>query len=534
LDKEILVMKKRNIQVQSKVIIPPPGNLGGDGLSKNEALPPDLEVGTTGLAQFSGLIFQEPLVELRGREACKRYNEMRLNSPIIGAALLSIENPLRSTSWNFTSEDGADDPRLELLDRARKNLDHSWNDFVSEVVTMLPFGYSIFETVFEQVGTEILWKRFSSRGQDTVYRWLFEEEKNTLDDPSPKQRLVGFVQLAPPHYQLTPIPIDRLMLFRTRVERDNPEGRSMLRQSWVPYYYIKHIQQIEAIGIERDLAGLPVIKLPPGASTGGADTDDAKAAKIVRNLRNDEQSGVVLLDGWELELLSTGGSRALDTDKIVNRYEKRMLTSFLAQFLMLGQDGIGSLSLSKDQSDFFTMSVNSVADIIAETFTKTAIVKLMELNGYTADGLALEHTPAQGETGVTVAADFLQKVGPYLTLGPEDEVWLRQIINMPEKSIEAIQAEAEEKQAAAQAAALAMQNQKMQQGQNQQQAQMGQSGEAIVKSTQPNGMIAEQYGAAAVDDAKRRKMEREWQKAVQVFFDAQKKRILKAAKEIQK
>lgn len=529
-------MRKRNTQSSNatppaeQIIVPPPGNLGGEGLAKNEALPPDLEVGTTGLAQFSGLIFQEPLAELRGKEAYKRYNEMRLNSPIVGALLLSIENPLKSMSYTFVSDKGPDDPRIDLCNRARAGLDDDcgWANFIGEAATMLAFGFVIFEQVYKRVGGEMLWRSFEPRGQDTVYRWLFNEIKNSQDDPSPKQRLAGFVQLAPPHYRLTPIPIDRLMIFRTRVERNNPEGRSILRTAWINYYFVKHLQQIEAIGVERDLAGLPVIRLPNGASTGGADTDDAKAARIVRNLRNDEQSGVVLPDGWVLELLSTGGARALDTDKIIARHEKRILLSALAQFLLLGQDGVGSLALSSDQSDFFTMSVNAVADTICEIFTRRAVKQLLELNGYPAEGVRLQHTPAQGETSAGVVADFLQKVGPYVTFGSEDEVWLRQVSGMPEKSIESIDAQkADEtaRKAAAQAAML----QKMQQGQQ----QIDQQPEKP-KDPGQAGAPTDKYKASALDDAQRRKIEREWQQAVQTFFDAQKKRILRAAKELKK
>lgn len=522
--------RTQNRVARSKQIVTPPSStLGGQDLTKNAALPFDFEVGTTGLAQFSGIIMQEPLIELRGKEAYKRYNEMRLNSPIVGAMILSIENPLRSTSWNFASDEGEDDPRLQLLNDARANLEHSWNDHISEALTMLPFGYSIFEITYEQVGGQMLWKSFSPRGQDTVYRWLYEEIQNDKDDINPKQRLKGFVQLAPPKYRPTPIPIERLMLYRLRTERDNPEGRSMLRTAWVPYYYIKHIQQIEAIGIERDLAGLPVIHLPSGASTGGDTTDDAKAAKIVRNIRNDEQAGIVLPDGWLLELLSTGGTRAFDTDKVVNRYEKRILTSALAQFLMLGQDGVGSLSLSKDQTDFFTMSVNAVGDIIAETFTKTAIPQLMELNGYDCEGLRLEHTPAQGNMGVSIVADFLQKVGSFVTFGPEDEVWLRQIVNMPEKDVDTIIQDkqmADAQKAADQAAALErlkLSNSNVRQNQQK-------PGDEPPAPPETADMHAEHYRANAPDDARRRKLEREWNKAVLTYFEAQKKRVLKAAR----
>jgi hypothetical protein len=535
MDQEILMARnkhRQNYAAQARVIsdptagqivTPPPSVLGGQELITNQGLPPNLEVGTTGLAQFTGLIFQEPLVELRGKEAFKRFNEMRLNSPIIGALLLSIENPLRSTSWTFTSDD-RDDPRLELLEDARRNLEHSWNDHISEALTMLPFGFSIFEMVYELVDGKMLWRSFSPRGQDTVYRWLYEEVQNSINDQSPKQRLKGFVQLAPPKYHPTSIPIERLMIYRLHTERDNPEGRSILRTAWVPYYYIKHIQQIEAIGIERDLAGLPVISLPMGATTGGADTDDKKAAKIVRNIRNDEQSGIVLPQGWSLSLLSTGGSKQIDTDKTINRYEKRILTSALAQFLMLGQDGVGALALSKDQTDFFTMSVNAVGDIIAETFTKTAIKQLMDLNGYDAKGLRLEHTPAQGNIGITAVADFLQKVGSFITWTPEDEVWLRNVVNLPEKDVDSLAGEMQLRQVAKDAAsAEAMARLKQMPAQKPTPPESDQE--------EPIDKGPDAY-SAAIDAKKREKREREFTRAMNDFFGAQKKRILKAAKDL--
>lgn len=498
------------------IITPPPSVLGGQELVTNQALPPDLEVGTTGLAQFTGLIMQEPLVELRGTEAYKRYNEMRLNSPIIGSLLLSIENPLRQVSWTFAS-DIPDDPRLDLLKTARENLAHSWNDHISEALTMLPFGFAIFEMVYELIDGKFLWKTFAPRGQDTVYRWLYAEERNSQNDQNPKQRLTGFVQLAPPHYHPTAIPIERLMIYRLHTERDNPEGRSILRTAWVPYYYIKHIQQIEAIGIERDLAGLPVITLPMGATTGGADTDDKKAAKIVRNIRNDEQAGIVLPTGWSLNLLSTGGSKQIDTDKIINRYEKRILTSALAQFLMLGQDGVGALALSKDQTDFFTMSVNAVGDIIADTFTQVAIKQLMELNGYPSHGLRLEHTPAQGNMDMSSLADFLQKTGAFITWTPEDEVWLRNIVNLPQKNVDIIAGEMAAREATRNAALANL----LPKG------KPAPAGEAETELEAPEE--ADAY-TAAVAARKREERERQFAKAMTKFFDGQKKRILSAAK----
>jgi hypothetical protein len=58
------------------------------------------------------------------------------------------------------------------------------------------------------------------------------------------------------------IPIEKMLLFRTTVQRNNPEGRSMLRTAYRPWRNKKRIEEIEGVGIERDLAGLPMARIP--------------------------------------------------------------------------------------------------------------------------------------------------------------------------------------------------------------------------------------------------------------------------------
>jgi hypothetical protein len=476
------------------------------------------ELGSTGLVAFSGIIQDDYLREMRGKEAYKRFDEMRRGSPIIAALLLANELSIRKISWEFTDDQAAEgqtSPRVDLLEAARDNLSTSWNDFITEVLTMLPFGFSLFEVVYERKDGRMLWRKFAPRGQDTIYRWLLDEAGG----------IEGVMQQAAPVYRLTKIPIDKLLLFRTRVERGNPEGRSILRSAWIPYYFSKHIQQVEAIGIERDLAGMPVIKLPLGASTDDTDTSDAGVAKkLVRNIRNDEQAGVVLPNGWELELLSTGGSRQFDTDKIVRRYESRMLMSALAQFIMLGQDGVGSLALSKDMTDFFQMAVNAVADIIAETFTKYAVPRLLALNGYDAEGVSLTHTPA-GDVDTTSIADFLQKVGGYITMTAEDELWLRQLIGMPEVDVAELQERRDQQQEMENAKNRAILEQ-VKQGK-----QEGEK-EGADKKEMDDDMSVTRFAAAPPDDETRRRFERKYQKIVEKHMERTKRKVMTYAREV--
>lgn len=409
-------------------------------------------IGQHGLLAFSGIVTEDFLKDFHGKEAYKRFNEMRLNSPVIGGLLLAIENSVRPIKYQWTNGEKpgkAVDPRIQLLNDATAAMSHTMADHVSEVLTMLPFGFAPFAIWYQRdEKARILWRRFLMLGQNTVFRWDLDDEGG----------IQGFWQLAPPHYQIEYIPIERMLLYRTRVEKNNPEGRSILRPSWIPYYFAKNIQQNEAIGIERDLCGLPEIDLPATVDTTESpddpNTDIGRANMLVRNVRQDQAAGIVLPAGWAFKLVTSGGSKQFDTDKVITRYNTMILQSSLTQFLMLGTKGSASLALSKDQTDFFTMTINVVADIICNVQTHYAAPRLLALNGMDCDGIQLEHSPST-DTDLAVMADFLQKVGVYIDWTPEDQVWLRQLGKLPERTAEEIQQIKDDKQARALAIARA-------------------------------------------------------------------------------
>ncbi|WP_155274431.1 hypothetical protein [Piscirickettsia salmonis] len=49
-------------------------------------------------------------------------------------------------------------------------------------------------------------------------------------------------------------------MFRTTSRKGNPEGRSILRNAYQPWYYKKNLESIESIGIERNLVGLLTLR----------------------------------------------------------------------------------------------------------------------------------------------------------------------------------------------------------------------------------------------------------------------------------
>jgi hypothetical protein len=232
--------------------------------------------------------------------------------------------------------------------------------------------------------------------------------------------------------------------------------------------------------------------------------------KLVRNIRMDEQAGVVLPFGWELSTMAgSGGSgmtKTVDAGGVVMRHEKRILMAALAQFLILGMDNIGALATFEGGTDFFNMSVNAVADIIAETHTKYPVERLMALNGMDADGVRLEHGRI-GNVDMEKLSMILTSIGGLVTWTPEDEAWLRNSIRLPEKSLEdLVDLQEEERQ--------------------RQQEEMAMMRPQVQGPQQLSAYVADN----PPDDDERQRFERKWYRKARSYFGGQYERLMKDVK----
>ena len=246
------------------------------------------ELGSTGLKRFHGRIYEEYLRELQGERWRRTIQEM-INDPLVASELFAIEMLIRQVPWQVEpfEEENADDAEVsEFVDGCFHDMSISWTDMVAEILTMLPFGWSYFELVYKIRGGDnanpqrrshyndgrIGWRKWGIRSQDTLWRWEFDDDGG----------IQGLWQYPPPTYELTYIPIDKALLFRTAVRKGNPEGRSVLRSAYRAWYFRRNIENIEGIGIERDLAGLPVAYVPPELLSSASTSDHTHLLSTIK------------------------------------------------------------------------------------------------------------------------------------------------------------------------------------------------------------------------------------------------------------
>jgi len=354
--------------------------------------------GSTGAGN---IFFEEFLSELRGTRGVHVYTEMADNDATVGAILFAIEMLIRQCAFHVepSGDAAVDRNAAQFVESCMHDMERTWTDTVSEILSFLTYGWSYHEIVYKRrMGKStspitrskyqdglIGWRKLPIRAQDTLYGW---EYRDNSDD------LAGMIQAPPPTFEHCTIPIEKALHFRTRSRKDNPEGRSILRTAYRAYYFKKRLEEIEGYGMERDLAGFPVLYAPADLDVWGDDPEArqtlARAEALVCSIRRDAREGLVLPggeNGWKLELMSAGSRRQFDTNAIIDRYDKRIATSVLADFVMLGQQAVGSFALADSKTKIFALAIGTYLDIICETFNNQGIPRLMDLNAEHFPGL---------------------------------------------------------------------------------------------------------------------------------------------------
>jgi len=415
------------------------------------------ESGRTGLNRYGGFIYEEYHKDLKGTKGVKVYKEMRDNEPVVGAILYAIKMLIRQASWRVepAGNTSQDHEAADFLESCLYDMSTSWHNIITEILSMLVFGWSWHEIVFKRrMGDSrdpskkskyndgrIGWRKLPIRAQESLYEWMYDEKDESL---------IGMRQQAPPTWKIYDIPLSKSLLFRTESFKDDPGGRSILRTAYRPYYFKKHIEEIEAIGIERDLAGLPVANVPVELLSKNA-TPEQKALresikKMLATIRRDTNEGIVFpaedtpdgkKTGYKLSLLTSGGRRQLDTNATIMRYDRAIAITTLADFILIGHEKVGSFALNSSKTALFSTAGGAFLDGICEVFNSHAIPTLFSLN------------PFQGLTGLPelkhgdLETVDLTELGEYITamsgagatLFPDDalENYLRQQAGFPEK-----------------------------------------------------------------------------------------------------
>jgi len=423
-----------------------------------------MELGVAGAKISHGFVFEEFLPQLQLERGRRIYREMRDNDATINAVLFAVEMILRAVNW--TAEENsktkgtkeAEEGAMFLEGALFDDMSHTWDDFISEVLSMLTFGWEYTEIVYKRrLGPDSVdpsrrsiyndgavgIRKLANRAQETLYKW-------NIDDTG---GLKGMWQQPPYGGPRRYIPIEKSLLFRPHPQKGSPEGRSALRGAYRSWHILKRMQEWEAIAVERELNGLPVIYIP-SQILNSTNPNDQRAVQeyleIVRDVKFNRQGGLILpsntymdsegnptdIKTVEFKLMASEGTRNIDIGVAILRYQRDIARTILADFIMLGATDRGSFALSKDKSNLFIKAMEGWNEAIAETLNRYLVPRLWRMNNFDRQYMPFLRPG-------TIAPVDLEEIGRFISdmarsgapLFPDDELEnaLRSAADLPEK-----------------------------------------------------------------------------------------------------
>lgn len=367
------------------------------------------EAGYLGLNVYNGITQDELKKELNFPYSVNTFKQMSYHGTI-NSALTLFDNLISKADWKFKAPKDANEEELRqarIINEMMTDLqDQTWSDFISEALSSNVFGFSVHEKVYRRRtksnGSKyddgvIGWKKLPIRNQETIEKFIFSEDGNEIIGV--KQNLSTVSDLYNRYTNRTlkevVLPRSKIMLFRAGKHKGDPYGKSPLRDAYLAWRFLTVIEEIEANGVAKDLAGLPVLKLPPQYLSADASPEQkairAYYENVMRNLQVNQQSALILPQAFDsdtrqpmfsLELLSLNGSKAMDTTKIKEYYKNLILTSLFADVLVMGQTNTGSFALGQIKNSLSGNAADAMLKKITQVINDDLIRQTYELNGW--------------------------------------------------------------------------------------------------------------------------------------------------------
>jgi hypothetical protein len=368
------------------------------------------EIGYSGLSIFDGVTNEEIKRELNFPYNIKTYREMSYHTSV-NACLQLYENLISKVTWRIVPPKDASEEekkQAEFVGQCLHDMDIPFRQVIKDALSSNVYGFAVLEKVYRRRNTnsgsmysdnKIALKKIALRSQETIEKFIFDDSGNEI--LGVKQNLTNvqngklYGNRSKQELEVV-LPRSKVMLVTTGRNRNDPYGKSPLRDVYLAWRYLTVIQEIEAAGVARDLQGMPVLKIPAQYMSDDASPDQKAIYEnfknIIRNIQNNSQSGVILPSQtdpetrqplFDLTLLSTeGGKKNFDTGKVKEYYQNMIYTGMSADILIMGQGGVGSFALGQIKNSLTGSAVESMLDNIVDVFNRDVVRQLYELNGW--------------------------------------------------------------------------------------------------------------------------------------------------------
>lgn len=335
----------------------------------------------------------EKTPELRWPRSVEIYDTMRRQDAQVMSVLRAVTLPIRRTGWRIDPAGArpevvqwvADDlglPVAGAVDTAastpRRSRDRfSFAEHLRLALLELAFGHSPFEQVYRvDAATGLLHlRKLGWRPPRTLSRIEVAADGGLIAIEQQSNGINGAHRMT----------VDRLVVYVNDREGGNWLGQSLLRPAYKFWLLKDRLLRVGAQTVDRNGMGVPVYTgadfsyiTDPEKRRQAEQADLDAGLAMTKAFRSGDNAGAAVPKSAGLELKGVNGTLP-PAKEWVDYYDEQIARAVLAHFLNLGTQ-TGSWALGSTFADFFTLSLQAVAEQIADVFNQHVIEDLVDLN----------------------------------------------------------------------------------------------------------------------------------------------------------
>lgn len=409
------------------------------------------EGGFVGLRTSNGQILEEANRAFRFPAFLKTVSEMR-NDPTIAAALNVYRMMINRVDWTVKPPKDASETekkRAEFVASCMEDMEGTWSQFISEVVTYIEYGFSVQEKVYrrrlDRNGSKfndglIGIRKIAPRSQDTIRHWNFSKDGREL--LSIGQSLInlenGARYIANASAKDGVIEIDRskFLLFSVDSVKGNPEGKSLLKNVYLPYKQLTMLKDQLLLGVSKDMAAVPIVYLPPDLMDANA-TPEKQAAyqayqRLVDNVANGTQKGMILpmmydelgKPMFEFKLMEAKANSKFDIPGIIEKLQEDIFVALNCD--VIKTTGEGNFAVGEAKTNLLALAIEHRLNEIRDVLNNDLIRQLYSLNGWAVDRMCTFEYGDILDMDMEAFSKYVQRIGA-VGMIEVDRPWLNKI-----------------------------------------------------------------------------------------------------------
>lgn len=414
------------------------------GMFRRKRVGPTDRAGVHGFTITGGYLDEEEInAKLRGTEKYKTYSNLIANVSIVGASVRYFVNLVARAKWTFEPSDSDSSGKFaELTEKAlTDDPATSFHRIVrrSSMYRMYGFGFQEWTMRRDEEEGHWTYADIEPRPQKTIERWDVDETGSVQ----------GVFQRDPNTAADLYLPRNKLVYIVDDTLSDSPDGMGIFRHLVQPGTQLSRFEQLEGMGFETDLRGMPLARAPlaeleklvENGTLKRQQVDEILSGlkKFVQNHIKTPNQGLLLdsmtyqtvdergtpsaIPKWDVQLITGGSTTQEAVAKAIDRKSREIARLLGTESIMLGDSKLGSHALSRDKTQNLWLVVDGALLEIGESYDADLIDPLFKVNGWPIEMKpTIKHESVQFKDVAEITAALRDMATAGGTLAPDDPV----------------------------------------------------------------------------------------------------------------